>query len=76
MSSSPWVPYFFSLYIFIMTYVMMMNYDTIKDFSSSMRTCNGFIALSIALVTFAGLASIYNIDNRNCDYHEKINELM
>lgn len=54
---------------------MMMNYESIKQNSSSMRTCNGFISLSIALFAFVGAAVIYNIDNRDNDYHERIHEL-
>lgn len=73
--SSPWIPYFFFLYIFITTWIMMMNYDNIKVITSSMRTCNGFISLSIAIFAFVGAAMIYNIDNRHEEYHEKINEL-
>lgn len=73
--SSPWIPYFFFIYIFISSWIMMMNYDTIKSFSSSEVTCNGFISLSIAILAFIGSAILYNIDNRDCDYHEKINEL-
>lgn len=74
-ASSPWVPYFFFLYTFIVTWIMLMNYDQIKKFSSSMRTCNGFISISIASFIFIGTAMIYNIDNRNEDYHKRIHEL-
>lgn len=76
MPSSPWIPYFSFLYMFIVTYVLMMNYESIKDFSSSMKICNSFIALSIALVAFVGTAMVYNIDNRESNYHERIQELM
>ena len=75
MPSSPWIPYFFFLYMFISSWIMMMNYDKIKSFSSSMRTCNGFISLSIAIFAFVGSAMLYNIDNRDSDYYENIKDL-
>ena len=53
----------------------MMNYDNIKSISSDMRIVNGFISLSIASFAFVGVAMIYNIDIRDLDYKEKINEL-
>lgn len=75
MSSSPWLPYFFFLYMFVSTWVMMMNYDKIKGMSSSPQICYGFISITIGLLAFIGSAALYNIDNKECDYHEKIREL-
>jgi hypothetical protein len=54
---------------------MLMNYDKIKQSSTSMRTCNGVISISIAIFAFVGAAVLYNIENRECDYHEKIKVL-
>lgn len=49
-----------------------MNYEMIKGFSSSMRTCNGFISITIAIFVFVGVATLYNLDTREEDYKDKV----
>lgn len=52
-----------------------MNYNKIKSFSSDMRICNGFISLTLSVFIFVGVAAVYNCENRDQDYKEKIKEL-
>jgi fucose 4-O-acetylase-like acetyltransferase len=72
----PIIPYIFFIYVFIVTWWLLMNYETIKEFSSSMRECNGFISITVAIFVFVGVATLYNIDTRDEDYKEKINAMM
>lgn len=60
----PIVPYIFFIYVFIVTWWLLMNYETIKEFSSSMRSCNGFIAITVAIFVFVGVATLYNIESK------------
>jgi len=69
------LPYLFFIYMFIATYIILMNYDKIKNFSSNMRYCNAFISIVIALFVFVGVATVYNLENRNENYKEKIKEI-
>lgn len=69
------VPYIFFIYIFLVTWIMLMNYERILDFSSGKRSCFAFISIIIALVTFVGIATIYNIESRDEDYKEKIKDV-
>lgn len=58
--------------MFISTWIIMMNYDNIKEFCSNKRTCYGFISITIALFTFIGVATIYHFETKEDEYKEKI----
>lgn len=53
-----------------------MNYETIKKFSSSMRICNAFISITISMFVFIGVATLYNLENKQCNYKDKMNEVL
>lgn len=69
------VPYVFFFYMFISTWIIMMNYDKIKDFSSSQRTCYAFISITIALFAFVGVATLYHCETKEDEYKEKIKDV-
>ena len=54
---------------------MLMNYSEIRKFSSSDRTCYGFISIAIAIYAFVGVATIYHIEHQNDDYKDLIKDL-
>ncbi len=53
----------------------MMNYESIKKFTDSERSCIAFISITIALFVFVGVATLYNLESRNEDYKEKIKDI-
>lgn len=65
------VPYVFFIYMFIATWLLMMNYETIKGTCSSRRIAIGYVSVAIALFVFVGVAVLYNIDSSEEDYKEK-----
>lgn len=69
------VPYVFFIYIFILTWIIMMNYDKIKEFTSSERSRISFISVTISLFVFVGVATIYNLESRGENYKEKIKDI-
>lgn len=69
------IPYVFFLYMFILTWIIMMNYESIKKFTDSNTTCIAFISIVISLFVFVGVATLYNLETRGEDYHEKIKDV-
>lgn len=69
---NPIVPYIFFVYIFIATWIIMMNYDNIKMASSSKTISIAYVSIAIATVVFVGVATLYNIESKDEDYKEKI----
>lgn len=69
------VPYIFFIYMFIITWIMLMNYDKIKSFSSSDRVSIGFISITIALFSFIGAAIIYRRETNVEDFRHKIKDV-
>lgn len=65
------IPYVFFLYMFISTWLIMMNYETIKESCSNRRLAIGYVSITIAIFVFVGVAVIYNIDSSEEDYKEK-----
>lgn len=72
---NPIIPYLFFIYIFISTWIVLLNYDEIKKFSSSMVFCNAYISIVIGLFVFVGVATLYNLETRGDNYKNKIKEL-
>lgn len=69
------VPYIFFIYMFILTWVLLLNYDKIKSFSSSDRISIGFVALTIGLFAFIGAAAIYHRETREDEFREKMKDV-
>lgn len=69
------VPYVFFLYMFILTWIIMMNYNDIKKFTDSDRTCIAFISITISLFVFVGVATLYNLESKDENYKEKIKDV-
>lgn len=61
--------------MFLVTWIMLMNYEKILEFSSGKRSCFAFIAIVISLVAYVGVATIYNLDSRDEDFKEKIKDV-
>lgn len=73
--SSPWLPYFYFLCIFTSTLFLTAGFGTININSSSFLMACLFVSLVNALIIFIVSAIVYNKDNKNCNYREKIKEL-
>ena len=69
------IPYVFFIYMFIATWIIMMNYDKINEFSSSKKVCYGFISITIALFTFIGAATLYHFETKEDEYKVKIKDV-
>ena len=61
--------------MFIATWIMLMNYNNIRKFSSSDRICYGFISIAIATYVFVGVATLYHMEHLNDDYKELIKDV-
>lgn len=74
---NPIIPYIFFLYIFIITWVIIKNYDLIKSVSKSKLQLVATISLLISSVVFVGLCTIYYIDCHyyNEDFEKKFEDL-
>lgn len=69
------VPYIFFIYMFIITWVLLLNYDEIKSFSSSDRISIGTISITIALFAFIGAAVLYHGETKKDEFKEKIKDI-
>lgn len=69
------LPYIFFLYMFISTWILVMNYKNIRNFSSSERSAVAFISLSVAIYSFVGVATVYHMEHMHDDCKELIKEL-
>lgn len=70
------VPYIFFLYMFISTWIVMMNYEKINNFSSSRTVCVAFISLTIAMFTFLGVATLYHKETKKENFKKNIDEFL
>jgi hypothetical protein len=70
------VPYIFFIYVFIVTWWILLHYKTIKEFSSTMIMCNAFISITIAIFVFVGVATIYHIEHKNENYEQLIDDIL
>ena len=71
----PVVPYIFFVYIFIITWILLLNYDKIKSFSSSDRVSIGTISITIALFAFIGVAVLYHGEIKENEFKDKIKDV-
>lgn len=69
------IPYIFFIYIFILTWIVMMNYDNIKTFTKDQLSTVTFISLLISIFVFVAVATLYNIESKNENYKEKIKDI-
>ena len=69
------MPYLFFLYMFISTWILLMNKDSIERNSSSKRVYFGFISTTVAIFAFVGVATLYHVEHQNEDYKELIHLL-
>lgn len=70
------VPYVFFVYVFIVTWWLLLNYEAIQKFCSTKRIAIAFVSITIAIFVFIGVATVYNLENKDCNYKEKINEII
>lgn len=69
------LPYIFFLYMFISSWILLMNYKTIREFSSSERSAVAFISLCLSIYTFVGVATMYHMEHLHDDCKELINTI-
>lgn len=69
------IPYLFFIYMFIVTWVILLNYETIDSLTSNKIQCFTFISLTISLFTFVGVATLYNLETNPEDFKENIKDI-
>lgn len=68
------IPYVFFIYIFLVTWICLYNYETIMNFSKNKAYGFGFISLVIACVAYVGVATLYYLETDECDFAKKIDD--
>uniref|UniRef100_A0A6C0BCV7 Uncharacterized protein n=1 Tax=viral metagenome TaxID=1070528 RepID=A0A6C0BCV7_9ZZZZ len=69
------VPYIFFLYMFVGSWILLMNYKKILNFSKTERSCCAFICTSLAIFSFIGAATIYHLENLDSNFKELIKDV-
>lgn len=69
------IPYVFFLYMFILTWIIMLNYPTIEKFTNSKLTCISFISITISLFVFVGVATLYHFETKDDEFKDKIKDV-
>lgn len=75
MANSPLIPYILFGLTFFASLSLLAGFEYILESSSSYLIACLFVALTISLIVFIVSAIVYSIDNRGCNYHQKIREL-
>lgn len=70
------IPYLFFIYTFIVSWICIMNYDTILKMSTSKRTALCSMSLFISIVVFVGVSTIYHFETNEDDFKSKISNFM